>query len=244
LQMDVGAPSNPSPASHLVEARARTWGKRDAWVWLLAGPGVVVSLLNAIDAIERGGTLAGLGYAIIVGVLASYLLLLPFSRKALLMVGPLWSAVGVIASRDQPPSPVQTVLAWLAIAGGLAWTACAVVAYRSTRNKLAFKLEVSDRELAEYYDRYVRDAGLQTLGYGIASVLIPALVPVALIFGFRALRRVEPSVLPSVRRRRCAIAGLICVALSVMMWGQWFASAGRPVGKVARIEPYQVQTSP
>jgi uncharacterized MnhB-related membrane protein len=203
---------------YLAEARAKAWGKRDGWVWYLGGLIGFLSLLSAVLALVNAKVAQALCAAAVAGLLISYFLMLPFSRMALFAAIPLSIVQNVLGSPAQDPNQVARA-AGAATGSGLIFALFALAAYNSTRNRLAFKIEVSDRELAKYYDKYVSNpAALRALAYGILSLPLPLLVPVAVAFGVRALRRFKPDAWPPVRHRGSAIAGLVFAGLSLVLW--------------------------
>jgi hypothetical protein len=207
---------------YLAEARAKAWGKRDGWIWYLGLVGTIGSLTNLSDAIDHqrwSHAIGGLCSAVLFG---SYFFKQPWSRKGLFVLIPfmLLNAVWTPIPDDLDPRLVRRdVLVLIVGTSVLIYALFVSAAYRSTRNRLAFKIEVTDRELERYYDRYVSNPSAgRALVYGALSIPMPLLAPVALVLGVLAWRRAAPRAWPPARGRDLAIVGMVCAGLSVLVW--------------------------
>jgi hypothetical protein len=206
---------------YIAELRQRCWGKRDFWVWYLGALGTLSYAAIAIATLLAGNPLLASATACVAVISACYFLLQPWTRNAMFVV----LALPVLGSFVDP-TPLAGDIAYQAgyntgaVLGRAAFLLLFLVAaYRSPRNKLAFKLDVPDAELAKYYDTYLANpAARRALAYGVASLIVPLLIPVALVFGVRAFRRADPNAWPPTGKRRPAITGLVCAGLSVVLW--------------------------
>jgi hypothetical protein len=203
---------------YLAETRTKAWGKRDGWVWYLGGLLSFSALASLIVALQAGHVARALVDAAMAVPLVGYLMLQPWSRNALFAILPLSAIDTVLASHEQAEQQLAYV-AGVTTASTLVLGLFLLAARRSPRNKLAFKIEVSDAELARYYDTYVSNPhASRALAYGVLSLLVPLLIPVALVFGILAYRKVDPDAWPPVGRRGSAIVGLVCTGASSLFW--------------------------
>jgi hypothetical protein len=195
---------------HIAETRRKFWGKRDNFVWyfgLVGSLGALSGLAVAIAAAQWSGIAAN---ALMLGLLVSYFMLQRWSRKALFALAPL-TVVGVAGEQ-----PAQLAGAGL---GALIWTLFLVAALTSPRNKLAFKIDVGDDEVQRLYDQYVSNPNaMRALVYGVLSLFLPVLAPVALAFGIQSLRRVKPNAWPPVGGRRAALTGVVVSVVALLLW--------------------------
>ena len=93
----------------------------------------------------------------------------------------------------------------------------------STRNKLAFRVEVSARELERYYDKYLSNpmAG-RALAYSFLFLLIPLMNVFSLAFGVRAFRKASEDAWPPVGGKTRAIVGVAISARGLLAWAVYF----------------------
>jgi hypothetical protein len=195
---------------HIAETRRRFWGKRDNFVWyfgLVGGLGALSGLVVAVAAAQWSGIAAN---ALMLGLFASYFMLQRWSRKALFVLAPL-TLVGAVGEQ-----PAQLAGAGL---GALIWTLFFFAALTSPRNKLAFKIDVDDAEVQRLYDQYVSNPNaMRALVYGVLSLFLPVLAPVALAFGIQSMRRVKPNAWPPIGGRRAAVTGVVVSVVALVFW--------------------------
>lgn len=207
------------------------WGKRDGFVWLFGAFG---SLINFSQIFIFGAawltmpsgkeapiyaTLTAISTIVFV-INVSYFLLKPWSRAAL-FVGPLlWTVAetvmmdGDLNSYNLGRSTGSMILPLLFIAG----------AFSSARNKLAFKIDITERQLEKLYKTYVdNQTARYSLLLGVLSLLIPPLAILSLIMAIVGLRRVDPNAWPPIGGRGNAIAGLVFSCLSLLFYASIFA---------------------
>jgi hypothetical protein len=205
----------------IADTRAKAWGKRDGWVWYFGLFGGFGTLAGAAGAVATGQWLALIVSAVAGVVFIAYFALQPWSRKALFGLIPLYLA-NSLADLDQQAAQnaeLKPVLIGSVVGGMLVFTLFVIAAYRSPRNRLAFRLEVSDAEVARYYDSYLSNpSAKRALVYGLASLVIFPLIPVALVFGVLGWRRADPKAWPPRSGRGAVIAGLACAAVGALGW--------------------------
>jgi hypothetical protein len=196
---------------YIEETRRKFWGKRDGFVWYFGLFGSFISFFGAAGAIAAGELVTVAAHGLMLGLFASYFMLQPWTRKALLALVPL----AILGAIGQPRAELTA-----ASGGGLLWTLFFVAALISPRNKLAFKIDVSDAEIQKLYDRYVSNPNAsRALVYGLLSLGLPVLAPVALVLSIQSLRRVAPKAWPPIGGRRPALIGLVLAVLALLIWG-------------------------
>lgn len=194
------------------------WGKRDGWAWFLGFTG----LFALLGGRAMFATSIPLGSALILhglGCLAFWSGV-KVGRSALVTIVSLGALMSVVLGE------VPNVL-------GIVTT---VLAMRSGRTKLFFKLELSEEELASALRAHQDNQPAQlasVLGVvALAAIVVRKahwlgdrgwmLIPVtlglgtlAVVLGVAGLRRVNPDATPPVGRRAAAIAGCVAGALAV-----------------------------
>lgn len=207
---------------YLAELRNKAWGKRDGWVWYLGGLFGFVTVTGTVANAVAGNLWAALFSAAAAALSISYLMLLPWSRVAIFGLIPVSIALAIVeapAVGSQTAAYAAGYSAGAGVGRGLVMLLFLLAAYRSARNKLAFKLDVSDAELARYHDRYLSNShASRAFAYGLLSLPIPLLIPIAWFFGIAGYRKVNPNAWPPVGRRGLAIAGLACAGVSTLLW--------------------------
>jgi hypothetical protein len=204
---------------YLADARNKAWGKRDGWVWYLGGLGtlsaviVVVVAISGADYVQAGVTAA------IGAVLGCYFAMQPWARKAIFAIVPLGAFSALLGLPALATANQEAYYVGAAVGRGGMLLAFLIAAYNSTRNKLAFEIDVSDEELAKYYDKYLANPAAQrALAYGVLSLLIPLFIPVALVAAVRSLRKIDAKAWPPVTGRSTTIVGLVAAGASVLIW--------------------------
>ena len=212
------------------------WGKRDGFVWLFGGFGTLMAFaqlmifgVSALSGNMGNATPVFLAFAAVSAIMlvvnSSYLLLRPWARAAL-FVGPLlWVAVenvmleGGLDSFNLGRSIASMFLLFLFI----------LAAFTSSRNKLAFKIDITEKQLEKLYKTYVDN---QIARYSVLVSVLAFLIPPVLLFSFPmaiiGLRRVNPDAWPPIGGRGNAIAGLILSCLCLVFYGGFFLLAVIP----------------
>lgn len=196
---------------YIAETRAKFWGKRDNFVWYFGLLGSLSALSGVAVAIStHAHWLSLVANVVTLALFASYFMLQRWSRKALFALPPL-AVVGVAEQ------PAQLVAAGL---GALLWALFFVAAFTSARNKLAFKIDVSDADIHKLYNQFISNPNAtRALAYGVVSLFLPVFAPVALVFGIQSIRRVKPNAWPPVGGRRPAVTGIVLSVLALLLWG-------------------------
>jgi hypothetical protein len=214
---------------YLEDTRLRYWGKRDGYVWyfgLFAPLGTMVSLpqhASSGDYVSVASSLAWFGLSI------AYLALEPWSRRAILLgtiaLGLVGLANTAFGTGRQLTGEQLSVFGGKpgALAFGAAASLVAVLivtaAYQSPRNKLAFKLPVTDAELAKVYDLHGSNPlARRAFWYGLLLSAFPLLSAITLGMGIVALRRADPEAWPPRGGRKPAIAAIVISSLALCGW--------------------------
>jgi hypothetical protein len=110
-------------------------------------------------------------------------------------------------------------IAFATLAATVLFSALVLLAiYRSPRNKLAFRIEASDRELQNLHDRYANATASRAFAYGLLSLLVPLLAPFSLAMGLKALAKADQEAWPPVGGRARAKWGLGFSIVSLLVW--------------------------
>jgi hypothetical protein len=210
---------------HLEDTRRRCWGKRDFIIWcfgLLPPLSILTSLPSTFEIADSGywvGSAAWLIFsaAYLAKVRLARTLSIPF---ALLDAGVdvLRVSVGLVAI--PVPIPIsESASLWRVILGCLWWPLMTISAYRSPRNRLAFQLEVDERDLQridESWPTATREAVFSAL-----ALFIPFASAFTLAMSLKAYRR--SSRLP---RRGSRVLEMFAIGLSVLGLLAWLALLG------------------
>lgn len=183
--------------NYLESFRLKYWGKRDTWAWLF-GIGALANTAMAIGLIVAGQYLlaAFLAGAGLVGVF--YFLGQPWTRYAVLAL-PLLNVVLGLATAH-PEQAIASVLPFIISVG----------IFTDTRNKLFFKVEISEQALQKAWNLYANNQLARTgLILAVFSLIAFPAAPIALVLSIIGLRRVDPDAYPPIGKRVHAIAGII-----------------------------------
>lgn len=186
--------------------REANWGKRDSWAWFFGVTGALSVLAGALALLASpllGGVLVLNG---VCGIL--YWTGAPIGRPAL-VIG---TGLGVVTTIALGSAPNIIGIAFV------------VVAMRSARSRLFYKLEVAEADLAEAWRlEHDNQAARWAVACGVMLVVAMlawvssraavwvtlALAPLPVVLGAVGLSRVNPGGTPPVGRRGQAIAGLV-----------------------------------
>ncbi|MDF1562463.1 MAG: B-box zinc finger protein [Deltaproteobacteria bacterium] len=215
-----------------IEAKFR--GRRDAFVWFFGLTGtlgnlvVLGTLIFALAIPEElelgvpGGVLSALPQivfaAIAIVVYGAYFLLKPWARLGLfglILLGAVSNALTFAGTEEGMgfgfgASLGRQVLPFIFF----------LSAYKSTRNQLAFDLEVPREALEKMYRAYY-DNQLARAGFVLSlfSLLVPGLALLSGILSFIGLRRVNAESVPPVGRKKTAIAGVVLSVIGLFTGG-------------------------
>ncbi|MBZ4417650.1 DUF4190 domain-containing protein [Myxococcus sp. RHSTA-1-4] len=195
------------PEVNYLEAfRLTLWGKRDSGAWLVAGCTLLVALAAVVELLE-GRVLSSLELLATTAVGVCFFLGARWARIALLLVPVYWALQGVIGRGVH-----------LAIGFGLLFLG-ALQLFLDTRNRLFFRVDVSERALRHLWDLRVNNPlARQAVSFGVSAFFVPLFAPIAIVCGFIALRRVDLKARPPIGRRGQAIAGIVLGLGALVLW--------------------------
>lgn len=217
---------------YLLAFRLGLWGKRDAWVWFFGGFGSLVafSLLIVFGLAAIFGPPIGIATnadrvvltvfaffaAVTLAINLNFFFLKAWARNAL-FVGPVLWAVALLMLQSGVLSPNL-----IGQVTGRAFMPLAIVtvAYTSARNKLAFKISISQGQLESLYKAHYenRTAPLASL-FGIFSLFFPPFAVLSIPMAIVGLSRADPNSWPPIEGRSLALRGLVLSCLSLLFWG-------------------------
>ena len=197
--------------NYLEAIRLKYWGKRDSWRWFygtaaasyLASAGYQIFVLRDL----LGTALASAGVIICV----FYFLGKAWARYAIVALQVGFITVGMLLERYE----------W-AIIGASAFIV-SLAPLNDTRNNLAFQRRVSERKMHKYWDLHANNAAARRGAVlGVASLLLPVLMPLALMFSIIGLRQVDPNATPPIGKKAHAIFGITLCIATTAAWGTFF----------------------
>lgn len=206
------------------------WGRRDEFISLVALHLVVLllAILGLCVLMSRGASAVNLASLAIIIVsaanAAAYVLRFTQARLNLVIFSILLPAIHIgttiVFEGGIKPSRLGETIAQMFLG-----FAISLVAFRSTRNKLAFKMEVSDFDLERCYTRY-RDNPLARYGssLGVLGMLIPVFAPIGFILSIKGLRAVNAEAWPPVGNKQAAVLGLVTSSIG-LLWGSFLLLA-------------------
>jgi hypothetical protein len=210
--------------NYLEGTRRRFWGTRDVWVWLfaLSIPGL---LMDVAASISDGAWLDLLLAVASLALLLPYLLLRPWARKTLFLLaipGLMRAFIRVHAVLPAGPAGAQAALdnamRPVMIASALVFLLFAAAAYASPRNRLAFRLPLSDVALQRVYDTYIANPLARRAAlYGTLTLLVPIFGPLTLWMSWAAYRKTRDATFPPVSGAGLARVGLVTSGLSTLV---------------------------
>jgi hypothetical protein len=187
--------------------RLKLWGKRDgsAWAVLLASLGGVAVVVHELTSRTSWPHVLAFGACALTGAL--FFLGLRWAREALVLV-PLVAGAACWAQAERLGGTTLIIVGLLAVS-----------IYFDTRSQLFFRRPITPERLQRLWNRLennprARDA----MSLGFASLLFPLFIPLAVIMGVVALRRVDPEAVPPIGRRGQAIAAIVFSLLSLAAW--------------------------
>lgn len=193
--------------NYLETFRRGLWGRRDSGAWSV-GAGSLLLMLMVPLALSYGQVLTALGLlaGAVVGV--AWFLGQRWARLPLLLL-PLVSGLVVAPSVDLPVLGLL-LLAFITV----------LQAFLDTRGKLFFRIEVPERALQRLWDRdFNNPMARRAVTLGVGALFLPLFAPLAILFGFAALRQVDLKAWPPIGRRGHAIAGIVLGLAALVLWG-------------------------
>jgi hypothetical protein len=216
------APCAESDPERLRVFKEQLWGKRDAFAWYF---GIVVGSANLVFGVSYLSLGISRGQGIIViGSLASfaalaidlaYLFRLRFARVAVVFLPVVGGVVTLMAPGMRSSwTPVASVGCQVIFS-----QLVALAGFLSTRNKLFFRIDVPDDEVARLWDFHRNNPNARRgLFYSIAGIVVPPLLVLGLFFCAKGLAAVDPSARPPIGRRGQAIAGIVISIAGLVAW--------------------------
>ncbi|MDF1660467.1 MAG: hypothetical protein P1V97_01760 [Planctomycetota bacterium] len=214
--------------------KARLWGRRDSHVCFLSGFGALLSLIFlaplAREIYQRsawGGGTASLDtssimlLAIIFGVntliTVTYFMLKKWARWALFLI-PLLCLVAPIALFLLNTNLGMDYLSFSSIVSVLTFIAV-LSALLNPRTKLAFKIEISKKQLQTLYDRSkINREARNSVAVALLGLLVPPLLFASLFFAYIGLKKYDPDGWPPVEGIKQAQVGLAISLLGLLFW--------------------------
>lgn len=194
--------------SYVEELRARLWGKRDTWAWLmlLSAPAHLVFCIGSgLEGMWNWAVLAGANAVVV----TAWFLGVRLARPALLLLPPAWG-VGLLLKGREALEVVPLMVPPMALA---------LAAFTSTRSQLFFRLEVEPRRLERLWDaRANNPLASRALVCGLVGLVLPVVAPAAVLLGWAALRRVDPEAHPPVGKKLQALEAMGLGVLGLLGW--------------------------
>ena len=220
----------------LDEYRRQFWGKRDGYIWLLGGLGLVhasIFLLGVIGLAASQGDLAGL--MVLLAFAPVLLARCAFSIATLALWKPIrfawlffppvataWSLLVLGSTVGLDPRQTPQI-----IVGAVIGFVFVLAAWRSDRNKLAYKIDVPEEKLYKLYQTYVDNSWARSgIALGVIS-LIPFFGVLGLIglpVSIVGLRKVDEDAWPPVGLRKRAIWGIVLSCIGMLISAALFTS--------------------
>ncbi|QSQ11958.1 B-box zinc finger protein [Myxococcus landrumensis] len=192
--------------NYLEVFRLKFWGKRDANAWVVG----IVSLgliAGAAFAASQGEWLAAVVMLGAAGVGGGFFLGQRWARPALVLT-PI--TAGLVAASVHGPGAL--VLSFLVFVSALQ-------TFLDARNRLFFRVEVSEKDLRRLWDLRVNNPlARNALSLGITSFIIPVFAPFAVLVGALALRKVDLNARPPIGRKGQAMAAIVLGVGAVVFW--------------------------
>lgn len=207
----MGGPYCPACAArpevnYLETFRRELWGKRDAGAWLV-GTGTVLLAWGAVTALLDGLAFACLLLLVSTGVGVCFFLGLRWARLALLLMPLCWALLAL------PEIGFPGVALFLFPFLG------ALQLFLDTRNRLFFRVEVSESALRHLWDLRINNPmARHALSLGVSAFFLPLLAPAAIVCGCIGLWRVDLQARPPIGRRASAILGIVLGLGAVLLW--------------------------
>lgn len=216
----------------LTAFKVNSWGKRDAYVWVLGLFGTVsfgflfLFTLAGLFSAMPGFTLSSdvnsfrlmtlsLLLFLSFGLALSYFFMRRGARQALFFGPFLLTTMLVILAIDSHTSP--KMLPFMIVFAFLIPIGIVLGAYRSGLNKLAFQISLTDEELQATYHNYVSNKlAYWALLISLLGVLLPMFSFVSLTQGLIALNRSHSRARPRAKRQAVAATAIAFSMLGLL----------------------------
>lgn len=192
--------------NYLEVFRQGLWGKRDANAWVVG----VVSL----GLVAGGAWVASMREWFLAA-----LMLGASGVGACFFLGQRWARTGLVAT------PVVAGLVGMSSQGpgalvlGFLMFVSALQTFLDARNRLFFRVEVSEKDLRRLWDLRVNNPlARNALSLGLTAFIIPVFAPFAVLVGALALRKVDPHARPPIGRKAHAIAAIVLGLGAGVFW--------------------------
>jgi hypothetical protein len=192
--------------NYLEVFRRERWGRPDTGAYLVGGSTPLFAG-GGLVALLGGHWLLALQALAAAGVCVAYSRGVSWARLALLLL-PL--ALGL---------PAVSSFGWLMLGLILIPFISTLRLFLDTRNKLFFRIEVSERALRRLWDHEVNNPLARVAAtLGVSALLLPLFAPFAIVVGFIALWRVDLQATPPIGRRGYALAGIVLGLGALALW--------------------------
>jgi hypothetical protein len=204
--------------NYLETFRRELWGKRDAGAWLV-GAGTVLLAWATVTTFLQGLVSVFVMLLVSIGVGGCFFLGMRWARLALLLLPLCWALMALPGTGL--PGAALFLFPFLG----------ALQLFLDTRNRLFFRVEVSERALRHLWDLRVNNPmARHALSLGVSAFLLPLLAPAAIVCGCIGLWRVDLQARPPIGRRASAILGIVLGLGAVLLWAllivPWFFGTG------------------
>jgi hypothetical protein len=220
--------TNVNGVDYLESYRLSVWGKRDEYVWFIGGLGsfgtilllgvLFISVSSGPGGLTTPFLLTAIPMAISLGISVAYLCLQRWARIGLFL-GPVLNIwIPFFAAGSSDPEVLGAVIVMF-----LFPFLFYLAALTSARNKLAFKIEVSEAKLEQLYKTYGdNQIARYSLPIGVFGLFLCVPLVMSLLFSVVGLKRVDPKAWPPVGGRGIGIAGLVVSILGILFWSGIF----------------------
>ncbi|NTX38187.1 MULTISPECIES: DUF4190 domain-containing protein [unclassified Myxococcus] len=192
--------------NYLETFRLKLWGRRDTNAWLV-GVGTLAVLAGVLTALLQGVwpmALVLLGAAVVGG--AFYL-------------GQHWARTALVFTPVVAGVAGAAMFGPALLVGGFLLFVTALQIFLDTRNRLFFRVDVSEKELRRLWDLRVNNPmARHALSLGFTTFIFPVLGPVAVVFGLIALRKVDSRARPPIGKGWQAVAGILLGVGGTVLW--------------------------
>lgn len=213
----------------ILEMRDRFWGRPGEWVCGCGGVGVLLSLLLLVFSIQRiaesslsASDFIGIFFSLAVAfsglwISFSYFFLRSWARKAVFL-WPLF-AVALLQAAEMPLFTTSSEGVTVLIVYFFIPMIVLFQSHHSPRTKLAFKIELSEKELEDYYSKTVlHPLSYHSFSLSFMGFFLPPLLLLSLLGSVIGILKYDPKAWPPIRGLPHALAGLFVSLFSLYFW--------------------------